>query len=70
MFSQTVLHGISNNELRHRNREKRQEKKSEYGKKNSEQENRLPDGLLLEAVDELPDEPVHPLPIGEKRYTI
>ena len=45
LLSLTLSHGYSNNEIKHRNREKRLEETSEYGKKNSEHENRFQHGL-------------------------
>ena len=60
MFSQALALGNSKNEIRQRNRVRREEDMSEYGE-NSGQENkksRRPNcdtgSLLLEAVDELP----------------
>ena len=40
MSSQTLLHGNSNNEIKHRNREKMLEETKEYGNKHREPENR------------------------------
>ena len=47
MLSQIVSHGNNNDEIKYRNREKKKEETSEYGKNHSEQENRCFDGLTV-----------------------
>ena len=45
MFSQTLAHGNSKNELRYENRQRWYEERREYRKKHSRHETQSPDGL-------------------------